>query len=370
MPLRSRLDAFLSPSAADAGIVAQAPPVAAWAIVRRFAPLLRPYRGRLVLGLLCLIAVPALDTLEIYLFKLIVDDVLVPRELAALLPIALAYVGLALAGGLLSFGDEYLATWVGERFLLDLRARLFGHVSRLDPEALGRRRAGDTLSRLTGDVQAIERFLLAGIGEGIGAVARIFFFGGALFLLSWKLTLAALVVVPLFFLAAKRFGSLVRHAAREKRRRSGSLSAVAEQTLALAPLTQSLNREDGEVDGFRSENAAIMDAELAATRIRSLFGPLVDLIELIGAMTVIALGVCGRSARATSRSAGCSSSSPSSPSSTRPCARSASSPRTSSPPRRGPSASSSCSTSNRPSPTRRTRGRSRPRSAGTSSCTR
>lgn len=291
MSFRDRLHRFVRPAEHDTRIVGQAPTVAALEIVRRFWPYTRPYRRWIFAGLALLLVVPAIDAVEIFLFKLVVDDVLVPRDLGALAPLAAAYLGLALLGALASFGDEYLATWVGERFLLDLRADLYRHVHSLSPDQLGARRVGDLLARLTGDVQAIERFLLGALGEGVGALARIALFSGALVLLSWKLALCALIVAPLFYLAARRFGRLVKHAAREKRRRSGSLSAVAEESLNAAPLVQTLNRQGAEVERFKRENAAIMDAELAATRIAGLFGPLVGLIELLGGMLVIGFGV-------------------------------------------------------------------------------
>lgn len=145
---------------------------------------------------------------------------------------------------------------------------------------------GDLLARLTGDVSAIERFLLSALSEGVSAIAKIAFFAGALFLLSWKLALASLIVAPLFYVASRRFIGVIKHASREKRRRSGSLSAVAEESLNAAQLTQTLNRQDAEVQRFRTENAAIMDAEMASTRISGLFGPLVGLIELVGGLLV------------------------------------------------------------------------------------
>jgi ATP-binding cassette, subfamily B, bacterial len=289
--LRDRIDRFLRPADHDSRIVEQAPAVAAAEVVRRFWPFARPYRRWIALGMFLLVLVPAIDTAEIYLFKLVVDDVLVPRDLGALVPLAAAYLALALAGALASFGDEYVATWVGERFLLDLRAKVYAHVQSLSPAQVGRKRVGDLIARLTGDVGAIETLVLSVIGEGVSAVARILFFSVALFVLSWKLALAALVVAPLFFVLSRRFGRRVRHAAREKRRRSGSLSAVAEETLNAAPLVHSLNRQDAEVERFKRENAAIMEAEMAATRISGLFGPLVGLIELLGGMVVIVFGV-------------------------------------------------------------------------------
>jgi ABC-type multidrug transport system fused ATPase/permease subunit len=296
MRVHHALRGLLRPADYHTRLVRQAPAVAGLEMARRFWPYARPYARWIAVGLVLLCLTPAIDTLEIYLFKLVVDDVLVPRALEALLPIAAAYLGLALVGALVSFGDEYVATWVGERFLLDLRADVFAHLHSLSADQLARRRVGDLLARLTSDVQAIERFLLSALGEGVSAIARILLFGGALFVLSWKLTLAALLVTPLFYVVSRRFARLVRNAAREKRRRSGSLAVVAEESLNAAPLVQTLNRQRPEVERFKRHSAAIMDAELAATRIAALFGPLVGLIELLGGMLVLGFGVWALSA--------------------------------------------------------------------------
>ena len=291
-----RIRAFLAPSVAQSAFVAQAPAVAALDIARRFWPFARPYRRWIALGLVLLLIVPAIDAVEIYLFKLVVDDVLVPRELAALWPLAAAYVGLALAGAAASFADEYLSTYVGERLLVDLRAAVFAHLQSLSPDQLAQRRTGDLIARLTGDVAAIESFLLSALGEGVGAVARIVFFAAAMFLLSWKLALAALIVAPLFLVVSRHFARLVKRVAREKRRRSGSLAAVAEESLHAAPLVQTLNRQEQEVARFHRESESIMDAELAATRVAGVFGPLAGFIELLGGLLVLAAGVAALSA--------------------------------------------------------------------------
>jgi ATP-binding cassette, subfamily B, bacterial len=288
--IRSRIRSLLVPAAGGPLVVAAAPVVPLREIFRRFWPYARPYRKWIAVGMLFAVAVPAIETAEIWLFKLVVDDVLVPKELAPLLPIAIAYVALTLMGGLLSFGDEYVATWVGEKFLLNLRGRLYAHVQDLSLDALDRRRLGDVLSRLTSDVQAIESFVLSGISDGLSSIVRILFFGGALFYLDWQLALVSLVVAPLFYVVAKRFSRLVKHAAREKRRRSGSLGAVAEEGIANAALVQGYNRQSTEVARFKRENEGILQAELASARIRGLFAPIVDLLELIGAMVVIGFG--------------------------------------------------------------------------------
>jgi ATP-binding cassette, subfamily B, bacterial len=288
--LLDRLTASLAPAPDDDRVVAAPPAVTIRQTIRRFWPLARAYRTPFAAGIALAALLPAVEAAEIWLFKLIVDDVLVAETLEPLAVYVPAMVGLALLGALLSFGDEYAATWVGERFTLALRTRLLSHLQRLEPDELDRRRHGDVLARLTSDVHAIETLLLSAVAELVQAAARILFFAGALALLSWKLALASLVVVPVFYLAARRFARLARRAARERRRRSGSLTAVAEESLANAALVQSANGQDRELARFRRESEGAMAAELAGTRIAGLFAPVIDLIELTGAVLIIVLG--------------------------------------------------------------------------------
>ncbi|HEX2160586.1 MAG TPA: ABC transporter ATP-binding protein [Thermoleophilaceae bacterium] len=287
--LRERIRLLFVPSG-EGALVAAAPPVAVREIFRRFWPDARPYRRWIPVGLLFIAAGAALETAEIWVFKLVVDDVLVPGDLGPLLGIGLLYLGLTIANALVSFGDDYLATWLGERFLQRLRRRVFSHVQRLSLDVLDRRRIGDVTARLTSDVQAIESFVLSGVADGLSAILRIVFFSGALFYLQWKLALVALIVTPLFLFVARRFARLIKHASREKRRRSGSLSAVAQESLGNHALVQASNREQAELERFERENEGIIQAELASTRIRGLFSPVVDLIELAGVMLVLLLG--------------------------------------------------------------------------------
>jgi ATP-binding cassette, subfamily B, bacterial len=288
--IRTRIRDLLVPRPDGPEIVAAAPQVTLREVVRRFWPDARPYR-RWIPVLVGLIALGTLAaTVEIWLFKLVVDEVLVPGDLAPMAWIVAAYIGLTVATGLIAFGDDYLSTWLGERFLMALRIRVLAHLHRLSLDALDRRRLGDLIARVTSDVQAIESFVLSGVADGLSAVLRILFFGGAMFLLSWKLALVALVIAPLFFLVAKAFSRLIKGASREKRRRVGSLSSLAEETIANVALVQSLNREAEEIERFRRENEGVVRAELASARIRGLFSPIVDLIEIVGVMAVVVLG--------------------------------------------------------------------------------
>jgi subfamily B ATP-binding cassette protein MsbA len=259
-------------------------------IVRRFWPHARPYRRWIALGLLFAALIPVIEAAEIYLFRVLVDEVLVPRTLGPLVWIAGAAVGLNLASGMLSLADDYLATWVGERFISSLRVRVYRHLVGTAPDAVDRRRLGDVLTRITGDVSAIEELVLGGLAEALSAALRIVLFAGALFFLDWRLALVSLLVAPLFWVTARRLSNLVRITARERRKRGGSMAAVAEQGLSNLALVQASNRQDEEVRRFAEENEGAVRARLAGTRIRGVFQPLIDLLELTGGLVVVVVG--------------------------------------------------------------------------------
>lgn len=265
-------------------------------IFRRFWPDARPYRGFFILTLMFIALGPALQAAEIYLYKLLVDDVLVPGDFGPFIPLAAAYIGLNLAGGVVGFFDEYLAAWVGENFLLKLRTRVFGHLLGQSPDALDRRRLGDVLARLGGDVNAIETFIFSAAEEGIAQGLKLIFFTAALFYIDPLLAGLSLIAAPLFWFIARRFARVIKQISREKRRRSGALNSVAEQSLSNLALVQASNRGPDELKCYEGEGRAIVDASLASTKLSALFSPLVNLIELLGAMMVVGAGVWALSA--------------------------------------------------------------------------
>ncbi|GHF54601.1 protein-tyrosine-phosphatase [Streptomyces mashuensis] len=274
----------------DETLVPTAPAVGIRAIFRRFWPYTRGGRRWIPVLLAFVVIGPVIDAAGIWLFKVVVDDVLVPRRLGLFVPIALAYVVLTVLAGAVRFGDEVTSAWVSERFLMALRSDLFRHLQGLSLGFFERRRPGDVLSRLTGDVEAVETFLLSGIVGAFSHLIELGVFLTVLFWLSWDLALVALLVAPLFWITARWFSRRIKAAAREQRRRSGTISAVAEESLGNIALVQAYNRQGREQRRFQAENLGNYRAEMASARIGALFAPVVDVLELGGVLVVMGMG--------------------------------------------------------------------------------
>ncbi len=257
---------------------------------QRFWPDVRPLRWKVLLSTALSAVISAITIVEIGLFKYVVDDVLVPADLGPLVWIGAAYVGLAVLSGVLSGANSYLSTWLNHTFLTHLRTRVFSHVLSLPQEVHDRRRLGDSMMRITGDSAAVQSFMIGTVRSGISTVLTCVFYLTALLLLDAWLTVVSLVVIPIFWFVSHKFSRLIKLTAREQRRRGGSLSAMTEEHLGNAPLVQTFNRQTDATSKYLQENLGIRAAALAASRVRAVFSPVVDIAELVGVLTVIVLG--------------------------------------------------------------------------------
>ena len=125
--------ALLRPTPDAAPLVGAAPPMTIRQVVRRFWPDVRPLRWWLLLLVVLLVGAPLIAVLEIVLFQKLVDDVLVPATLGPLVWIAALYVGLNLLSAVISGVDDYLSTWISQKFLVGLRTKVVRPRARATP---------------------------------------------------------------------------------------------------------------------------------------------------------------------------------------------------------------------------------------------
>ncbi|GAA4847089.1 ABC transporter ATP-binding protein [Saccharopolyspora rosea] len=280
------------PAEADTeGLVEAAPVMRVREVFQRFWPDARPFRGWLALSLVLVLLAPMLETAGIWLFKVLIDNVLTPRDFDAFPMIAAAYAAITVASGVIDFSQQYLTVWIGENFLHRLRTKVFAHLHTLSVGFFDRRRIGDTLSRLTGDVGAIESLVLSGVTQTTSSLIKIVLFTGVLVYLNWQLALVSLVAVPIFWLIARSFARRIKDASREERGRTGSIATVAEESLGNAALIQAYGREQAEVDRFSRQSRGNVLAALASARVGALFSPLVDVLEVLGVMAIVGVGI-------------------------------------------------------------------------------
>ncbi|MFD9322242.1 ABC transporter ATP-binding protein [Streptomyces sp. NPDC060053] len=258
---------------------------------RRFWPLTRGDRGWMLVIVACVVVSALAETASILLFAELTDNALAAGSLSAFWGPAGAWLGVAALGALVAYLGNSLATWTAERFVLRLRANVFGHVQDLPPHFFQRHRRGDLVERLTGDVEAIEQLVVSGVVGTISAAFSAVFYAAAALWLRWDLALATFVLAPLFLLAARRFSSRIKQASQDERVADGAITSVVEESLGNVVLTQAYNRRRDEERRLDKEARAWMRASVRGARLSEMYEQFVEVVETLCVLSVIGLGV-------------------------------------------------------------------------------
>ena len=188
------------------------------------------------------------------------------------------------------FARTYLVAWVEQSVTRDLRNEVYDHVLRLDLSFFGRTRVGQITSRLTQDVEQVRRLLTTELARFLSsgfefAVAVTF-----MLLLSWKLTLAAFVVIPG---AMAVWVPLVKRLRRGDRRvldLAGDVSAHIQETLSGIRVVKSSCAENLERERFRSITGDYHRTFLKVERLRALAAPLTEALATVGTVVILWYG--------------------------------------------------------------------------------
>jgi ABC-type multidrug transport system fused ATPase/permease subunit len=258
--------------------------------VSTLARLASPYKARVALAAVSLLAATLTTLAPPYLAKLAVDDGIRKHDLQALTII----VALFLASGVLSLfatsAQTYFTGWVGERILADLRNRLFRHLQRLSLGFFERNRAGVIISRLTNDVEALDQLVTDGVTTLVQNV--LFLVGTAviLFVLDWRLALATLAVIPLLVLATALFRIHSSRAYRAVRDRLGIVTATLAEDIGGMRVLQAFTREEASRRRFREVNEEYRGANQRTVFLNGVYFPAVDFLSAIATAIVLGFG--------------------------------------------------------------------------------
>ncbi|MFD7593808.1 ABC transporter ATP-binding protein [Kitasatospora sp. NPDC059812] len=276
--------------AIDQGPVADSPVISLRELFRRFWPWVRPDVRWLPLSAVLLVLGAFGEVVSVWMFKDLIDEVLVPRHFAEFWPLGGTMLAAAAAAALFTFAGTYTGTWIAERYLLRLRTGTLAHLHTLPPDTLETRWRGDLVARMTADIATIEQMVATGLVEGAVASTSLVLFAGAAFYLSWPLTLAALIVAPLFIFTTGFFGRRIRIRERQVQRRAGGVTALLEETLRNVVVTRTCGQEEREVERVHREGKALLDAELSAARMSDLYQPLLNVLQMLAGLVVVGVG--------------------------------------------------------------------------------
>lgn len=255
----------------------------------RILRLLRPYSGRVITGLVCLLVATPLSLVHPWVWKFIVDEVVVKRQVGLLAPALGVMVGAHLTGAILNAVRSNLLEKVGQCFVRDLRNAVYGKLQAQSLSYLHEHRSGDLVSRTISDVDVLQEVVINGTDTVLHNIYSFLIVAVSLLVLSPVLGTITIMPIVVVWLLVRMFNHRVKQLYRSGRDRLGDVSARLQENLLGMMVVKAFATEPVEATRFHSVTEEYRRTQVRAVNARTTFIPVVQFIGFIS--NVLAVGV-------------------------------------------------------------------------------
>ena len=250
-----------------------------------------PYRRRFAWTGAMVILLSSLVWIRPALIRQAVDVHIATGDLEGLLRVFLMVVGVLVVEALVQYRVTYLANWVAQSVSLDLRAKLYRHVSRFRLKYFDQTPVGALVTRHVSDIDGVAGVFSNGILNAVGDLLALFVVIGAMLYIDWSLTLVVLLPIPVLLVATRIFQKHIKGAFVDVRNQVAKINEFVQEHVTGMHIVQAFNRERVEAEAFADINRAHREANIRSIWAFSVFFPVVEMLSATSVGLLLWLGV-------------------------------------------------------------------------------
>src|SRR5215217_509687 len=257
--------------------------------ILRFA---RPYRALIAVFVALVIISSGLAVTPPLLFKQIIDEGVLKGNRQLLIILASAVAALAVLQAVLGLIQRWCSSKIGEGLIFDLRTQVFDHVVQMPVAFFTRSQTGKLVSRLNSDVIGAQQAFTSTLSTVLSNVISLVLVLAAMLVLSWQLTVAALVMLPIFLIPAKIVGRKLADLTRQQMQLNGDMAASMTERFSVsgALLVTLFGRLPEEHDRFASHAGAVRDVSVRLAMSGRFFYTSLGLVAALATALVYGVG--------------------------------------------------------------------------------
>jgi ATP-binding cassette subfamily B protein len=256
----------------------------------RLLPYLKPYSASLILVLIFVLLYTVLSLVGPYLMGVAIDDFIIPGNIPGLLRIALIMLVTYFFFSVFQAAANWMMARVSQGALKQVRRDLFQHLQTLSLRFFDRNPAGELMSRLTNDIDAINQAVSQNVVSIFASVLMLVGILIAMFVINHWLALASLLVVPIMFWFTTFVAKYTRRGFRRLQKDLGDLNSTMEETISGQRVVKAFRRNDAAVEKFRMHNQAVYNAGMYANSFALLLMPLTNVLGNFFVIVLAGLG--------------------------------------------------------------------------------
>ena len=234
--------------------------------LRRIVRLFRPYRWSLLFVGALVAASSLVSLVNPFLIRAVIDVALPQGRTGLLTVLALAMIVVAVANSSFGVSQTYVSTRVGQRVMHDLRTAVYSHLQRMSLAFFTRTRTGEVQSRIANDIGGMQATVTTTATTLVSNFTTVTATVIAMAVLDWRLTIASLVMMPVFVWVSRRVGTERRRITRDRQRQLAVLSSIVQESLSVSGilLGHAMGRSASLSNSFAAESGKLSDLEVSS----------------------------------------------------------------------------------------------------------
>ena len=250
-----------------------------------------PYRRRFAWTGVMVVVLSSLVWIRPALIQRAVDVHIAQGDLKGLLQVFLMVVGVLIVEALVQYRVTYLANWVAQSVSLDLRAKLYRHVSKFRLKYFDQTPVGALVTRHVSDIDGVANVFSNGILNAVGDLLALFVVIAAMVYIDWSLTLVVLIPIPVLLVATRIFQKHIKGAFVDVRNQVARINEFVQEHVTGMHIVQAFNREKVEAEAFADINRAHREANIRSIWAFSVFFPVVEMLSATSVGLLLWLGI-------------------------------------------------------------------------------
>jgi ATP-binding cassette, subfamily B, bacterial len=235
--------------------------------LRRIARLFRPYRWNLLFVAALVAASSLVSLVNPFLIREVIDVALPKGRTGLLALLAIGMIVVAVLNSSFSVSQTFVSTRVGQRVMHDLRTAVYSHLQRMSLAFFTRTRTGEVQSRIANDIGGMQATVTTTATSLVSNTTTVVATVAAMAVLDWRLTIASLVMLPLFVWISRRVGTERRRITRDRQKQLSVLSSIVQESLSVSGvlLGHTMGRSASLTTDFSAASDRLADLEVSAS---------------------------------------------------------------------------------------------------------
>ena len=259
-------------------------------LLKRVLTFTRPYKKVLYLSLFFSIILSFLSPLRPLLINYAVDNYIISPDPIQLKFICMVLLGILFLEAIVQFLYIYLATWLGQHVIQDMRAKVYQHILKLKMTYFDNTPIGSLVTRTVSDIETISDIFSQGLFVIIGELLKLIVVISMMFYTDWRLALMSMIAIPILLIATAWFKKNIKAAFQDVRKEVSNINTFVHEHIVGMNLVQIFNREDSEFKKFEEINEKHLTAHLKSVFYYSVFFPVVEILSALSIGLIIWYG--------------------------------------------------------------------------------